>query len=549
MANPAETTVASIMQHEHFRAARLVAGKDGVQRPVRWIHVLEVARPDRLLNGHELILTSGIGLGHESEMQTAFLQQLIDQQAAALCIVLGWHFESVPEAMLRLADQAAFPLIIFPMPVRFVDLMHDLNAQFIERRYQTAINLEAFSWALSQRLRDIDGVRGALSTLQSFVNADVAYLPVDGEPIILSAPGRGERITLSDWPRWGPRPGAPISPDAPELTTVNGAQVAHVSIVVLGQQRAELSIVVHDRMFTDFDLLALRRCAEAITQDHLSALYAEERRRQTQTASLLDWLEDRAPMERVLAPLRAAQPALRLDRLRVCVAQPTVSSALLPALDTSAVRWAMLARPIFEASGFSMLATFDSTRMIFVLLDQRGGNTNKSRAHNSLQEVMHRLHLAQMDDSALFLAAGRMVTSPNDIRRSFATALEAVHVQQKTGIRTFLYEDLQMYRVLSVLEQQGVLQEFISDYLAPVLTYDAEHQSEMLRTLKSLLDSNGAKRTAAAQLYITRQTLYQRMRKLEELLGSDYTDPLRRYTLALALYAHEYSKAAAFPTC
>ena len=41
---------------------RLVAGEDGLDRPVRWVHVAEVPDIATLLRGGELVLTTGIGL-------------------------------------------------------------------------------------------------------------------------------------------------------------------------------------------------------------------------------------------------------------------------------------------------------------------------------------------------------------------------------------------------------------------------------------------------------------------------------------------------------
>ena len=57
-------TVAELLQLDVFRrgSPRVVAGADRLGAPVRWVHVLELADAAHLLQGGELVLTTGIAL-------------------------------------------------------------------------------------------------------------------------------------------------------------------------------------------------------------------------------------------------------------------------------------------------------------------------------------------------------------------------------------------------------------------------------------------------------------------------------------------------------
>ena len=54
---------------------RLVAGEAGLDRPVRWVHISELADPTPWLSGGELLLTTGMNLA-EPEAQRAFVERL-----------------------------------------------------------------------------------------------------------------------------------------------------------------------------------------------------------------------------------------------------------------------------------------------------------------------------------------------------------------------------------------------------------------------------------------------------------------------------------------
>ena len=48
---------------------RVVAGEAGLDRPVRWVHISELADPTPWLSGGELLLTTGLQLGDDGEQR------------------------------------------------------------------------------------------------------------------------------------------------------------------------------------------------------------------------------------------------------------------------------------------------------------------------------------------------------------------------------------------------------------------------------------------------------------------------------------------------
>ena len=97
------------------------------------------------------------------------------------------------------------------------------------------------------------------------------------------------------------------------------------------------------------------------------------------------------------------------------------------------------------------------------------------------------------------------------------------------------YTELHVYRLLPVLEKTGLLAALVRDYLDPILS-----DRELLKTLKVYLRYSGAKQETANALFIVRQTLYNRLDKIAELLGDDFMSPEKRLMIELALFGYEY---------
>lgn len=129
-----QLTVKDILQRPLFQKAEAIASETALNRQVSWVHIMEVPQVGRLLNGHELILHTGIGWPDNEELSLSFLQQLIANGASGLCIELGTYSKPPLERMKELALRENFPLIFFHEQVRYIDITQDLHAYFIHER-------------------------------------------------------------------------------------------------------------------------------------------------------------------------------------------------------------------------------------------------------------------------------------------------------------------------------------------------------------------------------------------------------------------------------
>src|SRR3954468_2598961 len=87
---------------------KLLAGEDGAERPVRWVHVSELEDPTPWLKGGELILTTGMGIGTTPAKQRAYLKRLVDAGLTGLGFGLGFGHDRVPKALVTAAEHAGF---------------------------------------------------------------------------------------------------------------------------------------------------------------------------------------------------------------------------------------------------------------------------------------------------------------------------------------------------------------------------------------------------------------------------------------------------------
>jgi purine catabolism regulator len=96
--------------------------------------------------------------------------------------------------------------------------------------------------------------------------------------------------------------------------------------------------------------------------------------------------------------------------------------------------------------------------------------------------------------------------------------------------------DLLLWR----LRDHPDLAAFVDRALGPVLDHDRRAKPPLLPTLRSYLEHAGRKAETARELHLNRQTLYNRLARITELLGTDLEDPDTVLTLSLALRARRH---------
>ena len=75
------------------------------------------------------------------------------------------------------------------------------------------------------------------------------------------------------------------------------------------------------------------------------------------------------------------------------------------------------------------------------------------------------------------------------------------------------------------------------ELIRPVVAYDREHGSDLIRTLRTFFAANANASEAADRLYLHRNSLPYRLARIQDLTGLDLKDHRARLALQLGLLA------------
>ncbi|WP_042456906.1 PucR family transcriptional regulator [Neobacillus dielmonensis] len=522
-------TVADILQRKHFENTSIVAGNEGVTNILKWVHVVEVTSIRNLLNGNELILSTGIAWRDNTKQFISMVKEFIENNAAGLCIEMGTYLSEIPAEVIEIANQHQFPIILFHQEVPFVEITQDIHSEIIKQQYRKISDLENYSQRLNKRLLSIESYEDILQFIFSALDVQIIFRLKNQHPeFVPEISHREQGVVLQQ---------LETAKDEPS------DKFAYAPIFLFGQEFAELAIYSKDIPISEFDLLILDRTATALAQHLLRDMYVEEKKRAEETEWLQGWLEGEHMLEEILSYL--AENGLKPKTQNAAV----LITKLFPFKEKSApdaTYLKLLFRSVFEQQGFIVFFIEKRNELTLVLLNNRAKKNMKERIKKAIQSMEESEFIRKQCSSKLMIAAGKFTDSLGEVHKSYFTAKETLRIQQKmTGKQICqFYEDLHLYRLISQLSKHTDLQELAAEYLNPVIQYDQKYNAKLLETLKAYLECNGSKQETSNKLFIVRQTLYHRLQKLENLLGEDFMDHEKRVAIEFMLLVHDYLHAS-----
>ncbi|MGA5899661.1 PucR family transcriptional regulator [Streptomyces venetus] len=512
----------------------VLAGAERLGRTVRWVHAGEVPHIASLLKGGELLLTTGYGLGTRPAEQRAFVRTLAERGIAALVVELGPRFARLPAALVDTARSAGLPLVQLHREVPFVAVTEEIHTEIVNGHYALLQRAEEVHRRCTEALLGGGGVPQVLGILADFAGNPVFLETADGQLLYAAGAGPEGAEPLQVWEglrgqhRDEPPPAGSVLVDVPGGGPGIGGVRARL---VLLPVRAPLAAVHR---------MAAERAAGILAVVLMQARQEEELAARGRGDFLTDLAEGRVTAED--APAQARVLGFRPGEGPLLPVVMRLGDALSPGGG-----WAVLARAVsaeLASVGVPVLLGVRPVESrVLVLLGLRSEPeraTVADRVAVALRAGVGRAGMLRPGGQPPVVVvgvAGGWTAVASGLRHAAETATAAQGLPDRPWYDARRLDiDLLLWR----LRDHPDLAAFVDRALGPVLEHDRRSRPPLLPTLSTYLAHAGRKAETARELHLNRQTLYNRLARIGELLGTDLDDPQTVLALSLALRARRH---------
>lgn len=491
----------------------VLVGDSALDARVRWVHTSDSAGVARLLDGSELLLSTGSGWPAEPAELERFIAELVDAGLSGLVLELGTHYRYVPAVVAATARRHRLALIALHREVKFVAITEEVHSRIISAqtaalRARDEVH-EQFT-ALALRGSPADFV---VHQLAQTLGSPVVLENLAHEVVAAEVPLAMEEELFTRWEARSRKAHRAEGSDGWLIVPVEarGIRWGHLVALpgpahpagrasVLGQGAIALAL---GRLAggdeDEWASIGRRRLVDGLLAGRFAGVGGAAARLEAaglpvDGGRLYGMVATRAPVT-----AETADAAARAIGGRALVGSPPDDVAQ-PA---ATVLLSLPARARFDddaALSFGRALAPGAERLV---LSVGSGADGLEAALGSLQE-------------AIDLARGRSGRATR-------------------GVQVHRADDRPLVRLVTSLRDDHRLLEHGERMLAPLIEHDLARGGDLLDVLGAMLAHPGNRTAAAAASHLSRSVFYQRIALIQELLGTDLDDGETQAALHLAL--------------
>jgi PucR family transcriptional regulator, purine catabolism regulatory protein len=565
-------TVRDLLELDVIRrgSPQVLAGPEGLGARVRWVHVVELADAAHLLQGGEFVLTTGIALPSEPSLLARYAADLAAAGVSALAVELGRRYVgALPGTLVRAAADTGLTLIAFEREVPFVEITEAVHALIIdaqleelrasERLHEVFTELSVAGASPDEIVRQAAVLAGRPVILADLSHRVLAFEPGSADPArLLAGFARRSRAFGS--------PGAPISPGRvgdSRRTAYDGASGWLVTPVGARGEDWGRVILVCDGPPTATDTVLIERAATTLALGRLLARHRESLERQAHR-TLISGIISQAHADPAEAAVRSRALGVPVDGRQLIAMVLRLRDPPGPDGTQGALGVSAHARVLDLADATAAGCRAERVpSLVGTLDDVRAGAMLSLSPHTDPDAVLTSLaarisERLGTDLSRLVIGVGAPAGSIRDVRRSFLEAGQVADVaaeqpdeRKLDGLWNraagpdhpafYRLPDLRLRGLLHLLRDDPRLQTFVERELGALLA--REPDAGLIDVLAAYLAAGGNKAEAAKASHLARPTFYERLRRIERILGTDLSAAESRTSLHVALLALQASRA------
>ncbi|SMC99325.1 PucR family transcriptional regulator [Sporomusa malonica] len=537
-------TIKDVLQLFQDQSVTLAAGSNGLDNIVLSANIMDAPDISNWAKPGDLILTTGYTIKDDPALQEQLIRELAAVGIAGLAIKTKRFLPEIPLIIKDLADQLSLPILELPLNLSFAEILNPIISSIAARQSYLLQRSNEIHKTLTNVAIKGGGLNAIIACLGKLTQCPVGcydincsalnhWLPegIPGvnkqvfkqlENILLNQVAHNEHLqaNLSQ----------AKSPYTQRLT-IDGYELLLTSFAIMSNNEffGHISLLQPTDAFLDINCMALEHTCTVAALDFLKQKAVAESRR----------LHSRDILEHILFGDLANQNTTEIIATSK-LAQAKLLECSIIEIDESEKEVNL---PVISTRLYKTTQQMVSTKYPLSLVSERTGKIVVLVASTGLADHDHELY-AKLQKSfhdsytlKISIGVGTAATDISSVRQSYQDALTCLtlgRIIKGDGHITYPHE-IASYTLLINSDTTSLLTHVCGATLAKLENTDKVHGTELIKTLEKYLECDKNLTDSARELYIHRNTLTNRLERIQDITSLDFSNRELLFSLRLAL--------------
>ncbi|MEA4925492.1 MAG: PucR family transcriptional regulator ligand-binding domain-containing protein [Syntrophomonadaceae bacterium] len=532
-------TVREALNLPSLASAKVIAGAQGLDRVIDWFHILDIPQIGPWVNKGDIILCSTYALQAVPEITDGLIENLNAKGVTGMTLALGAYLKEVPRHMIDTANLLGFPLITFNAENKFRDVTLQLSEKILENSRKNFDDYEFWLHKVMDAVNGDEPLPNLMKITKKIVNANILFLDCYGR-LLISGQVQGKYSDFlryfreNDLKRKAEKSGTPLLGyhKGPYFfyRVQRGNQVAFLVVLknienVQPTEKALLEsiIAIISALLNHQDILknAALKAQVPLFESILYGQYASDDMLRIE-ARELGWDLN---SNHVVAVFHINNFDNYILKNKFNEKQLSLFMELLIKEINKKISYVQGKYPVIKQD------------LSFTTIFNLPTPSSEERIFQGCQDIIE--YFQEKYGIELFVGLSTSVEDLADFSSRIEEAKETIEIiKVMKDMRIARYDQLGLDLVVNkILMETDIKQTFLNKML-DLAEYDSQHNSDLIHTLRIFVHNRGSLSKTARSLYIHRNTVVYRLKKVEEIMGIYLSSPdtFINLTIILKLY-------------
>lgn len=521
--------ISDVLKMEEWKECRLVAGNKGVDREILYIDAMEVPDIIPWIKKNELMITTGYAMNRDEGILLDIIKAMAKAGSSGIALKTKF-FGEITQKIKDLANELQVPVIEVPRDMAFINLANPLMKKVVNAQNQ---KLE-FNKAMNEKFLEIQIEGGGFQEICAVLGEMLGcvILVADHRQMLLGCYPEGEGAE-----RW-------LAKNAYEDTTIQKQlkeyvekskdeivaasagewEIRAMGIYVKNKCNGFLYAVGLKGKFDEMSEIALRQAGVYLALEFSKKGLVEQTEYYQDNNFFFDLISGNIQTEEdaVKRARGLKWPSFSyilvvgdIDEFEKVIRNKTEAEVNIFKDEIMQIHKDVLRR---HRQCFFVGNKSDSFHCLFTK------DIEKSEILKCMKEIQRQIY--KNYGAWITIGVSTEIFSYHDFIMAYKKARTAITIGKKRGKREICFiEDLRLEEAFFEMAKMDIFREFVDETLLELKMHDEKYGTPFLETLKTLAEHHGARKETAETLFLHRNTLAYRIRRIEQLTGADLNDP------------------------